>query len=129
MSSLIERLTIVNARLQALPDRLGVPFYEDMVLVRPDGSMELIAPRPQVKGVTPRDATGFLGSSVEIFPDDVWLVGIPRTYSEDDLKRSRFILKALPSGETWVGTKAELIWLDRSDLLSFRVLVRPFRGR
>lgn len=127
--SLIERLTLVNARLQALPDRLGVPFYETVVLVKPDGTQEVLVPRPSVKQVSPREATNFLGSAVEVFSDDVWLEGIPRTYSEDTLKRSRFLLKALPSGNTWVGTKAELVYLDRLDLLSFRVLVRPFRGR
>lgn len=127
--SLIERLTIVNARLQALPDGLGVPFYQDVVLVRPDGVQELLTPRPRVMQVTPRDQTAFLGSAVEVFPDDLWLEGIPRTYPEETLKRSRFLLKAQSDGVIWTGTKAELLWLDRKDLLSFRLLVRPFRGR
>ena len=126
--NLINRLTQVNSRLKKIPDRLGVPTYSTVVLVS-SGLYTVLEPRPQVIAVTPRKAISYLAAGVEIFTDDREILGIPRSYPEELLSNARYLLNAVNTNGVWTGDKAECIFIDRSGLLEFKVLVRRMRAR
>lgn len=128
-NTLVGRLTKVGARLSVLPDRLGHPGYRTIVLRRDNVYTELL-PRPQITQVDPRKIGTFLSDNVEIVSDDLVVSGIPRTYDQDLLASATYLLDAeLQPDGPWVGQRAEVIYLDKSDLITYSVTIRRARGR
>lgn len=129
--TLVQRLQRVNDRLQALPMRLGVPQFTIVVLQ--DGTVQsLMSPSPQVTQVEPRQVQAFLGLAVEVALDDLWLTGISRQYSEELLSKAIYIINAqevVTGSNIYTGKQARCLYIDRTELLTYRALVRVNRGR
>lgn len=127
--SLVTRLIPVNSRMQQLAARLGIPQYQNVVIVQ--GTVQtLLVPKPKVISMTARDVVTFLSHGVEINQDMVWVTEIPQTYTDDQLSRSRFILDAQQTQTgAWVGTNASPMFIDRNQLLTWKILVKKERGR
>lgn len=130
--NLVSRLRKVNDRLQSLPDRLGTPQYTTVVL-QLDTKQVVMVPRPQVTQVEPRQVQAFLGLAVEVALDDLWLSGISREYPEDLLSKAIYLINAQEVGTVgsgiYTGKQARCLYLDRTELLTYRALVRVNRGR
>lgn len=101
--ALVDRMVTLNARLQSIPIRLGVPQFRDLMVrhveldqdlmgVRTD---ELLAPRPQVANVPTRlvglglaaGRSQLSSGDIVIAQDDFQVTGIPRSYSLDYLQK------------------------------------------
>lgn len=118
--ALIDRLQKVNDRLMALPTKFGDPRYVQVSLIHPALGTIAIAPNPKVDSIPSYMASRYLASGVEIAMDDVLVSGVSRTYSQEVLKKSKFLL----------GTqKAELIDIITSDMLTYSLVLRKLRGK
>ncbi len=127
--TLVDRLIPVNARMNGIAARLGIPQYQNVVIVR-GGVQTLLEPKPKVKSMTKYDVQQFKANGIEINQDEVWVEEIPRSYDESQISQSKFILNAqlAPSGQ-WFGVNASVKFIDRNQLLTYRVLVLKERGR
>jgi hypothetical protein len=115
--------------MSAIADRLGIPQYQTVVLKSGSVFKELI-PRPKVMTMTKQDIVNFMANQVDINQEDLWVEGIPRTYTPDELAKGILILNAQPTQDgSWVGINTQVLWVDRNQLLTHRALVRKFRGR
>lgn len=129
MATLMQRLRKVNDRLQALPDKLGTPNYATVVL-QIGTTQHLLTPRPKLEQIEPRQVQGFLSTSVQVALEDLWCTGINRDFTEEQLREAIYLLNATPNSQgIYLGQQSRAIWIDRSELMYYRVLLRVNRSR
>lgn len=126
--TLIGKLTSLNQRLSGLPSRFGDPRYETVILsyngvrmvIEPDLKV-LQANSPEgskaMGNLKPED---WLSENVQLNGEEIIVFGIPRTYPEELVKRSRYE----------IGTNTyDCEYVNMSGLLTYNALLRPYRGR
>ena len=127
--SLVSRLIPVNNRMSVLAARLGVPQYQKVVL-KQGSTYTVLMPDPLVKSPTKQDVVKHLANQVDINQDDLWVESIPRTYTVEQLSRATAILEATEvTPGIWVGTNCQVLFVDRNELLTYKILVRKLRVR
>jgi hypothetical protein len=126
---LVQRMIPIRNRLFSLSDRFGVPQHFDVILLT-GSSQTQILPRPLVNEIDPRIINEFMADQVDVGIDDYYVKGIPRTYDEQVLSVSQYLIKATQANNgTWVGIKCDCIWLKRSDLVTYDCILKAQRNR
>lgn len=149
MSTLIERMTALNARLQSIPVRLGVPQHRDLLIRHVALDDDLLAtsytdtlfePKPFIDSVPMRLVGLDVGKGIIIEQSDFKVAGIPRSYSLNFLQvdvgfyvvdpvRDVSGAIAYDSKGNPQGTICKLLHVDDQDMLTWTLLLRGFRDR
>lgn len=134
--SVVDRLTVVAARLGKLPGRLGVPQYVRVVVQLPNGTQVVPEATWKVLDVSRETIGAYLSENVQVSGKELVISGVPRRtavyqagFTLDELRVSTYLIDATWDGTTWVGLKAKAVWVVDKDPLSFRVLVMPRETR
>lgn len=125
--ALYDRMTVLNARLSRLPSNFGDPRYRTVVLVQ-GMTQTTISPKLMVIQVNSPEGSravgakteDYLSSNIQIQGDEMVVLGIPRTYSLDLVKGSRYLIE---------GTRYDCEYVNQSDPLTYTALLRPFGGK
>lgn len=144
--SLVDRMVALNARLQSIPIRLGVPQHRGLLIrhVSLDADLletpddQLIEPKPYIQTVPTRLVGLELAGNITIAQDDFQITGIPRSYSLDFLQRNvsyYCIDPAIASGEILYDSKGnpasgifcKLLSVSDRDLLTWGLILRKLR--
>lgn len=134
--TLVSRATTLNQRLSGLHSRFGDPRYSGVVVMEYEGIQIQIEPNPKVMpmdsgvGVNARANKVTLMQALDLNVDDVLIYGISRNYLESMVSNARYLLNAtLVSPGVWTGARHDCEYCDRSELLTYTVVVRPYRAR
>lgn len=128
--SLIDRLRSVNDRVQTLNSRFGDPRYIKVAVLSPDGTYTELEPDPKVTEVNPRLIAQWLAVGVEIALDDRLIAGVSRSHPYETVAKSKYFLNAVETTPgIFTGQKAEVIAVSTTDILTYDVIVRRYRGR
>lgn len=149
--ALIDRMITLNAKLQSIPIRFGVPQYrsllirhveldEDLLGIRSDS---LILPKPQVANVPTRlvglglsaGRPGVSSGDITVAQDDFQVTGIPRSYSLDFLQKDVEFYVIDPAisggaiaydtrGNPSAGIFCRLLTVRDNELLTWSLLLR-----
>lgn len=152
--ALIDRMVALNSRLQAIPIRLGVPQYRNLLIRHTvlgldfleTSSDSLFDPRPQIQTVPTRLVGLELGGGgafqatggITIAQDDFQVTGIPRSYSLDFLTKDVefFVIDpAIAGGEILYdaqgnpagGYFCKCLSVSDKDLLTWELLLRKVK--
>jgi hypothetical protein len=126
---LVARLQPINDRLLGLSSRFGVPQYSEVVLEY-QNTLTVLDPKPKIMSLTSRDVVAFMTHQLQINKSDLWLEGISRVYDIEMLSQAKYILNAVQDAEgVWRGLKADCLFIDRNQLMTYKVLVSTFRAR
>lgn len=126
--ALIDKMQQLSDRLQVLPERFGIPSVTSVVLQMGNAYI-VMKPKPQQKQINPQKVGGFVSNAVEIEADDIWLTGVSRSYSIDQLSKSVWIIEAVATGSTWTGKRCKCLDIRTDNPLSYTVLVRSYEDR
>lgn len=134
--SLVSRATTLNQRLSGLHSRFGDPRYLGVVVLDLNGVQTVIAPNPKVMpmdsgvGVNAKANKVSLMQALDLNTDDMIIYGISRNYPETLVSNARYLLNATEvTPGVWTGSRHDCEYVDRSELLTFTVVVRPYRAR
>lgn len=118
--TLINRLQLLNQRLQTLPARLGVPQYLPVTVQQ--GSTFIPLGTVKVSQVTERDVINWGNAGVDITLEDV-VITVPRTFSYDTIRRGVYLINASENSPgTWLGVRTIVKHVDTNDVLNYTVL-------
>jgi hypothetical protein len=133
MSTLNDRLILVNSRVSRLYSRFGLPQAQNVVIVY-DNVQTLIDPVPLVQSMDIRHGKNsiheYFAQSADVRMDDINITNIPRTYPEYLITQGLYLVNAhqMQNG-TWVGVEATAKFVDRNQPLTWNVIVRVARER
>lgn len=130
--TLVSNLISVRSRGNALAARLGNPQYKRVVLEATDGTQTVLEPHPKLKAIATDKIGKYLSENVMIIGYETVISEIPRSYPEDLLLGSYYLLDPTldPVSQRWVnGELAEALMLDRNQLTTWTVVVKPYRDR
>lgn len=130
--TLIDNLTAVRSRGNALAARLGNPLYALVVLEDANGIQTVLEPQPKVKAIATDKIGKYLSENVMIVGYEQVISEIPRTYPEDLLLSSYYLINPVQDPDTLRysgGELAEPLTLDRNQLTTWAVVVKPYRDR
>lgn len=142
--SLVDRMVSLNARLQAIPDRLGVPQIRNLMVrhVSLDSGLlvsttdSLFAPKPYIQNVPSRLVGLEIGGNITVRDDDFQVTGIPRSYSQDFLQKDvqYYVIDPLTGnsgeiiydniGNPAQGVFCKLLQLRDNELLTWNLILR-----
>ena len=118
--SLVSRLNGVYDRIYALSDRLGTPQHCDFSYkVRATEVWTDVAPRPKITSPPAYKVLAWHQQNVEVTLADRFVVGISRTFFDIE---DAAICKI-------DGKLYSILWIDRDQALTYKLLVRMERAR
>lgn len=137
--NLIDRMTGLRDRLTAIPIRLGLPQYRDVLVYSstiPEGSSfavkseTLIDPKPYITPVPPRlIGQPYSGGSIILTQDD-WIISkVSRNYDKSLFTQDvdHLIIDPVFEGVTLTqGLKCKIIHLDESKALEWVLILRQY---
>lgn len=126
---LISNLTATHERLYRMAETFGDPRLSNVVLEH-DGQQYKLPTKPRLNQIDPRNIGKFLGSNIEILGDEEVITPLLRSaLPEAVYSNATYLLDAQWNGTGWTGTRADLLWLDKSKVSTFTAYVSRHRGR
>lgn len=118
--SLVDRMTNVYDRIYPISDRFGVKSHVDFSYKdRLTSVTTVVNPRPRAGNVPVNKLYGFQQSGVEVNDSDLYVTGISRTFSG-----------IVEGAICFINNKAHtILWIDRTQSVTFNLLARPERNR
>jgi hypothetical protein len=118
--SLVSKMTGLYDRVYPISDRFGVPSHCDFRYRDRVTSIEtIVLPRPRVGSPSARDLTKWLDSGIEVNRDSVIVSGISRTFGGIEEGAICFI----------DGRAHTILWIDREQTVTYRIVAQPERMR
>lgn len=156
--SLIDRMIGLKARLQGIPERMGVPQYRSLLIrhtildddLLPSHTDTLIQPKPWIQSVPTRlvgfEIAGASGGSISINADDYQVKEVPRSYAKDFFEKDVSLVVIDPAlaidpttgaaevlynsqGEPAGGIYCKILTVRDDELLSWSLLLREYSDR
>ncbi len=118
--TLISRMTTLYNRVYPISDKLGVPTHVDFSYKdRLSGVVTSVIPRPRCGNPPTNKLYGWEQSGVEVNNGDKYVTNISRTFSG-------IVEGAICNID---GKAHTIMWIDRTQSVTYNILVRPERSR